>query len=175
MYWVVAFLVIGTLLLAAGCRKNRAPETDHIDGGVVHSVDNDAPKVIRSQQIQSFYCKFSARDRMREDTALAGNVFVLTAEEIGASLQPYTVTEEFENRNFMPTEAFFSQLQQIVTKYDFAQYNGRHYKVSGLPPDFGMTLTIRYASGEAICASNNQSCFLPLEALEELVALFQNG
>ena len=38
---------------------------------------------------------------------------------------------------------------------------------------YGVSLQIVYASGERISASNNQDCFLPLEAMEELEALFR--
>ena len=44
--------------------------------------------------------------------------------------------------------------------------------MSGLPPDYGVKLDIQYASGESIRASNNQDCFLSLEAMEELISLF---
>ena len=67
---------------------------------------------------------------------------------------------------------YFDELQQIVEKYDLAQYNGQFYTVSGLPPDYGVKLEILYDSGEKIRCSNNQSCFLSIEVMEELVSLF---
>ena len=65
------------------------------------------------------------------------------------------------------------RLQEVVEKYDFAQYNGTSITVSGLPEMYGISIQIVYASGERINISNNQECFLPLEAMEELEMLFR--
>ena len=65
------------------------------------------------------------------------------------------------------------RLWKIVSKYDFAQHNGYVSKVSGLPHMYGAKLDIRYASGESIYAYDNQDCFIPLEAMRELVELFR--
>lgn len=145
------------------------PEPEE-DGGVRHYLREDAPKEIRSTQITSFACTFSTLDICLEDSPIAGHVLTLQADpEGGCFRQRYGQTW-----TFVPDAAFFARLQQLVSRYALAQYNGEHYTVSGLPPDCGMTLAVRYASGESISASNNQSCFVPLEALEALTALFQN-
>lgn len=154
-------------------RKKEA-EPPPVDGGVRKRIDTGAPKVIRSAEITQFHCAFSAADRCRGDTPLAGGIFTLHAEERAAQLHIRGRSEIVGEYSFCPEEAFFRRLQQVVSQYDFAQYNGVFYTVSGLPPDLGMKLRIRYASGESICASNNQSTFLPLEAMQELVALFQD-
>lgn len=65
-----------------------------------------------------------------------------------------------------------TSLQELVSKYNFAQYNGYISKVSGLPDMYGAKLDINYASGESIYAYNNQDCFIPFEAIEELIELF---
>lgn len=172
-YWYLGAAAL-VLTIAAGvflCRKKTSPGPE-IDGGVRRSIDENAPKVIKSTQITSFYCKFSTTDRLRGDSPIAGHLITLQAEEGAGSfaLRGYTET----SGSFIPDAAFFRQLQKTVAQYDFAQYNGQHYTVSGLPPDYGMTLEIRYASGETIRSSDNQSCFLPLEAMEALVALFEH-
>lgn len=172
-YWYLGAAAL-VLTIAAGallCRKKTSPEPE-IDGGVRHSVDENAPKVIRSTEITSFYCKFSTTDRMRGDSPIAGHIITLQAD---GSIATYALWGHPETSgSFIPDAAFFRQLQKTVAQYDFAQYNGQHYTVSGLPPDHGMKLEIRYASGESIRSSDNQSCFLPLEAMEALVALFEN-
>ena len=56
--------------------------------------------------------------------------------------------------------------------YEFAQHNGYSHKISGLPDMYGATLDIKYASGESIYAYDNQDCFIPFEAMKELVELF---
>ena len=67
---------------------------------------------------------------------------------------------------------FLAKLQEIAAAYNFAQHNGYYHKVSGLPDMYGERLDIIYASGEQICAYDNQSRFLPYEAAEELILLF---
>ena len=164
-------LLVCILLLVSGCAKP-SRDTDDIDGGVQHSVDTNAPKTIISTQIISFHCEFSTTDLMMDSSPIAGRYHTLHAESSGANYEARGGGTVYNEREFTPDEAFFDVLQQIVAKYDFAQYNGQYYTVSGLPPDHGAKLDIQYDSGESICSANNQSCFIPLEAMEELVDLF---
>ena len=68
-----------------------------------------------------------------------------------------------------------TNLQEIVSKYNFAQYNGYISKVSGLPDMYGAKIDIKYASGESIYAYDNQDWFIPFEAIEELVRIFEES
>lgn len=169
---VLAGLLVAVPLLISG-RKKKADTTVEVDGGVRHRVDTNAPKSIVSTEIVAFSCKFSALNFLARDTGLAGRIFTLHADQNSGSYEECTREKVYEKKTFTATPEFFAQLQQIVERYDFARYNGQFYTVSGLPPDFGANLEVRYASGERICASNNQSCFLPMEAMESLVALFK--
>ena len=166
-----AVLLVGVPLLISGCAKP-SHDTDDIDGGVQHSVDTGAPKTIYSTKIISFHCEFSTTDLMMDSSPIAGRYHTLHAECSGANYEARGGGTVYDEREFTPDEAFFDALQQIVAKYDFAQYNGQYYTVSGLPPDHGAKLEILYDSEESIHSSNNQSCFIPLEAMEELVNLF---
>lgn len=171
-YWLLAASVATALLLLAVFARRQDNRIEE-DGGTRHRVDTNAPKVIGSTEITYFRCEFSTRDRMIEDCAIAGLVITLEASADGASYSLDRGSETDAQGSFRPDEAFFRKLQQVVSRYDLAQYNGQFCTVSGLPPGFGIKLEIRYASGETIEASDNQSCFLPVEAMEELVALFQ--
>lgn len=177
VYFVlITALCIGLLAavpLLSGCKKHA--NTDDIDGGVRHYVDENAPKVIESTQIVSFECNFSALTLAEDDTCLAGSVYDLKATQNGGSYTARTRSEIYDDLTFTPTPEFFTQLQRIVSQYDLARYNGQHYTVSGLPPDLGAEIIVEYASGERIRASDNQSCFLPVEAMVALVTLFQNA
>lgn len=166
-----AMLLVGVSLLISGCTRPTY-DTDDIDGGVQHSEDTGAPKTISSTQIISFHCEFSTTDLMMDSSPIAGRYHTLHAESSGANYEARGGGTVYDEREFKPDEAFFDALQKIVAKYDFAQYNGQYYTVSGLPPDYGAKLNIQYDSGESIQCSNNQSCFIPLEAMEELVSLF---
>ena len=164
-------LLVGVPLLIFGCAKP-SHDTDDIDGGVQHCVDTGAPKTISSTKIISFHCEFSTTDLMMDSSPIAGRYHTLHAESSGANYEARGGGTVCNEREFTPDEAFFDVLQQIVANYDFAQYNGQYYTVSGLPPDHGAKLDIQYDSGESICSANNQSCFIPLKAMEELVSLF---
>lgn len=174
LVWLLpAVLAVAAILLSVHMKRRDSRIEE--DGGTRNYVDTNAPKVIHSTEITRFHCEFSTVDRMQGDTPIAGYFITLHAgEDGGCYILSQRNDADIEGR-FTPGEAFFRQLQQLVSKYDFAQYNGRYYTVGGLPPGFGMKLEIQYASGETIGASNNQSCFLPLEAMEELVSLFRQS
>ena len=77
--------------------------------------------------------------------------------------------------DFTADTSFMTSLQELVSKYNFAQYNGYISKVSGLPDMYGAKLDINYASGESIYAHDNQDCFIPFEAIEEFVSFFNSA
>lgn len=167
----VTILAAAALILLAAHTKQRSREEE--DGGVRQFTDTNAPTVIHSNQITYFHCKFSTRDIPLPDSPIAGYVITLHAAADGGSFCLRRGSEADREEAIVPDAAFWEALQEIVSRYALARHNGQHYKVSGLPPDFGIDLEIRYASGESIRASNNQDCFLPQKAMEELVALFQ--
>lgn len=166
-------LLVGIPLILSGCKKPNS-DTEDIDGGVRHYEDTDAPKVIVSTRIVSFRCEFSAYDLVMDSSPIAGRYHTLYAAQDGGTYEVRGGGTVYTKLAFTPDEAFFEALQQIVAKYDFAQFNGKCCTVSGLPPDHGAKLDIRYASGESIYTTNNQSCFLPIAAMEELAELFNN-
>lgn len=170
MKWYILLLIFMVLFLLIGCTKSR--NTDDIDGGVVTNLDENAPKEIKSQKIVSFYCKFSTMDLSSEDTAFAGEVYTLKADENTVSFETRNKVIEGALKSFAPDEDFFKNLQDIVAKYELVKYNGKYHSVSGLPPDFGIKLEIIYDSKESIKASDNQDCFLSIESIEELLNLF---
>lgn len=174
-YWYVGaalpVLAAGAIVLL---KRKKASEDPPEDGGVRHRVDTHAPKVIISKEIIEFSCKFSTTDRCIEDTPIAGGIFTLYANKEKGHFEICGRDAIAGKQSFCPDETFFRQLQEIVTRHHLAQYNGQFYTVSGLPPDLGMQLQICYASKESISAANNQSAFLPIEAMEDLVALFKN-
>ena len=77
--------------------------------------------------------------------------------------------------DFTADTSFMTSLQELVSKYNFAQYNGYISKVSGLPDMYGAKIDIAYASGESIFAHDNQDCFIPFEAIEGLVEIFEEA
>jgi len=149
-----------------------------IDGGAIDSSDPNAPKSVESTEIVKFSCRFSTMD-VSEPGILGNMIYSLKAvAENGEITGEYSVMNwdwEWETRSLSVDESFMDELQSIIKQYDLAQFNGYSYEVSGLPDDYGATLTVEYASGESIYASDNQNNFLPYDAMEALVLLFGRG
>lgn len=150
---------------------------DAEDGGTSQHQDQNAPKSISSTKISSFYCVFSAFAIPEEDTFLAGNCYRLEAVwENGCVKGHFHSYDRFgsqKDREFQTDKIWMQRIQKIISDYNFVRYNGSFLYVSGLPDMYGSEIRITYASGESICAKNNQDSFIPIRAMEALYALFQ--
>lgn len=151
--------------------KNNQTSTDDIDGGVTKRYDSKAPKKISCTKPIFFECAFSTLASM-EVKEIGRSVFALTAK-LKDGIVSASYKSRMEKFSFETEPSFMEELQSIISEYDFAQFNGSYYHVSGLPDMYGATISVKYESGEAIYADNNQDCFIPLEAIEKLVALFK--
>ena len=153
-------------------------ETDDIDGGVkTYNNGEDSPKVIESTEIVSFEFEVSLYNIVvEEESELVGRNYKLSAVlEDGAvksKIQWRDRAGAGEEGDFTADTSFMTSLQEIVSKYNFAQYNGYISKVSGLPDMYGAKIDIKYASGESIYAYDNQDCFISIDAINELVEIF---
>lgn len=185
MKWL--FLSVGIVLAAAGIltavkmyRDTIPEETDDIDGGVVRHNDGvDAPKVIESTEIVEFICEFSLLTTF-DPGELGNNNYklraFLTDDVVEGSFKKWgrNCGDGENDFTFVSDSSFMTKLQEIVSKHDFAGYNGYTHTVSGLPHMYGAKLDIRYDSGESIYAYNNKDCFLSYEAMHDLAALFHS-
>lgn len=169
---ILCAVLLSVMLFFLFSRADLSHKANYLGGGVTHYVDTKAPKTINSTQIISFHCEFSTTNLAINSSPAAGRYHTLRAAQDNCSYEARVSSTIYNEKTFTPDAAFFDALQQIVSQYDFAQYNGQFYTVSGLPPNLGAKLEIQYDSGECIHSSNNQSCFIPLEAMEELVTLF---
>ena len=178
------FIGLGTVIAAAAiaggiavlCRKSAKQTSDEdIDGGVVKRYWRDAPKVIKSGEIAEFHYEVSLFALCDVDD-LGYRVYTLDAiAEDGKVFVKYDWRErngESDKAQYEADTNFMARLQQIVTSYDFAQYNGYYHTVSGLPDMYGESLNIVYASGESINVHDNQNVFLPIDASRALIMLF---
>lgn len=178
-YAIGALALIGAVFSSAKLisKKDKSfRKTDCIDGGVkTYDSGEGSPKSILSTEIIEFHSTFSLLTVSRIEGLDNSNYdlnAVLKDGRVTANIKWY---DRNGNRNDIAFESepeFMDRIQEIVSKYDFAQYNGYLYKISGLPHMYGASLNIRYASNESIYAHNNQSCFLPIEAIKELYSLF---
>ena len=69
----------------------------------------------------------------------------------------------------------FPALVRLTRERDLAKENGHHSHTAGLPEDFGGSIRIRYADGEKIGVSDNQSPILSEETGRQIAALFEQA
>lgn len=168
---LILFMSIGFY----GCKPN---STDDIDGGVVtRNSGIDSPKIIESTEIINFNCELSFISTVfEEESELEGKVYKMSAilEEntIKVKIDWYDRAGTGDKSEFETDTSFMVKLQEIVSKYDLAKHNGYIHRVSGLPNMYGECIDIKYASGESIYAYDNQNGFLSMDALVELIELF---
>ena len=152
-------------------KRNTAPP----DGGINKRINRDAPKTIASENIIAFDCVFSTV-AIADDIPVEHGIYTLFARlKDGAVRGEYKMRTRYgegEQFQFRASHTFLRKVQRIVSTYNFAKFNGEEYSVSGLPDMYGTKIHIVYTSGERIYASDNQSNFLPIEAMAELVKLF---
>ena len=174
---IITSIILLMTMGFCGCGLSRR-NTDHIDGGVkTYDSGEDSPKVIESTEIISFEFEVSLYNIVvEEESELVGRNYKLNAVlEDGAVKSKIKWRDRAgagEEHDFTADTSFMTSLQEIVSKNNFAQYNGYLSKVSGLPDMYGAKIDINYASGENIYAYDNQSVFIPFEAIEELVELY---
>lgn len=153
----------------------RKKDTNDEDGGIQRRIDRNAPKSIVSENIIAFDCVFSTV-AIVDDLPIEHGVYTISAKlKDGAVRGEYVMrTRHGDGERFLfrDSHAFLRKVQRIVSTYNFAKFNGEEYSVSGLPDMYGAKVSIVYASGERIYARDNQSNFLPIEAMAELVKLF---
>lgn len=170
-------LILLIAVLCTACTGRHDPDTViEEDGGVRDNTDHDAPTVIGSGEITSFSCMFSTIAYLEEDIRIESGIYHLEAALADGAVQgSYRfLTRDGEETAFafQAETAFLNDLQKIVQEQDLAQYNGHSVFVNGLPNEYGASLQIGYASGESVYADDNQDCFLPIPAMEQLHQLF---
>ena len=147
------------------------------DGGVVQSVNNNAPKIIESKQIIIFECKFSTFAFLDLDEEIGNRVYILEARLENEFVNGrYRHRSRFENNvdvKFKAEQSFMERLQRIIEEHNLGKNNGVCVEVKGLPDMYGAKLRVDYASGERIYTSNNQDNFLSVSAMKAMLRLFR--
>ena len=173
-FFVLAYDKDGMVYQAQGgphvCNPPHSEDDGPIDGGATDNSDTNAPKSIESTQIISFDCRFSTMD-VAEPGELGNHIYLLQAKLENDDVEGmYQVWDSFR-----ASQNFLGELQTLVAIYDLAQHNGHDYTVAGLPDEYGAQLNVKYASCESIYAYDNQDNFLTMEAMNELLKLFERG
>jgi len=177
---IITSIILLMTMGFCGCGLSRR-NTDDIDGGVkTYNSGEESPKVVDSTEIISFEFEVSLYNIVvEEESELVGRNYKLNAVlEDGAVKSKIKWCDRVgagEEHDFTADASFMTNLQEIVSKYNFAQYNGYISKVSGLPDMYGAKIDIKYASGESIYAYDNQDCFISIDAINELVKIFKES
>ena len=135
-----------------------------ICGGTRHSKDENAPTEIQSRDL-IFFKAGTDGGRM----GMHSKVYAAKATK-----GIYVVTAEEEPRFALLSSDcnFLSRLDELVREHDLIRDNGYHSRTAGLPADFGGSIDVRYASGEFISKSDNQSPIITRKADDAISEFF---
>ncbi len=150
-------------------------------GGTDTTVDDGAPKTIKSDKMTLFSATSVLGEPINDRRGGSFGYISAYAAPAGTG---YFIYLEKGNRlygnNLTRSVAFvgediFPSLVRAVNKFGLAKDNGYHSTTHGLPMNFGGSINIRYASGETISISNNQSPVLSYEAGVGIAAAFEKA
>ena len=144
-------------------------------GGTDAYIDTKAPKAITSEEMTLFDVTSAFRTLAIDGSDRLDYVSAFAAPCAGGSfvfLETRMLSNYDEPRRewALLKENIFPKLVALVREYELAKDNGRHSQTHGLPENFGGSVDIRYASGERISVSDNQS---PVIAYDAGVAIAQ--
>ena len=149
-------------------------------GGTDRSFDKNAPRTILSEDMTLFKVTSELPsamniDRQNGETIDYISVFAAPASE-GTFIFLETESRYFKNGNKRSLayvkENVFPSLAALTREQDLAANNGSYSFTHGLPKNFGGAIDIRYASGEKISISSNQSPVISGQTGEKIAALF---
>lgn len=143
-------------------------------GGTDATQDLNAPKVIKSGEMVLFdVCSRLPymSDGVKNESLF--DIYAFAAPAGGYAFVYEKARTEYVRREETSAEGgrwalvpgvIFEKLTSLVAELNLAAKNGFHSTTHGLPENFGGSVRIRYASGERIDYSDNQSPVLSLEA-----------
>ncbi|MBQ7595903.1 MAG: hypothetical protein IJU45_04475, partial [Clostridia bacterium] len=153
-------------------------------GGTDAALDKTAPKQIDSEDMilfdatSSFAGMVSINLQEESPAERLGYVSAFAAPLPGGTFIFLEKSTGFnyggERKRFLAPvkENVFPALVELVREFDFAKSNGFHSATYGLPENFGGSVNIRYASGEMISFSNNQSAVISPVAGQKIADIF---
>ncbi|MBQ3934174.1 MAG: hypothetical protein II715_00005 [Clostridia bacterium] len=157
-------------------------------GGTHETLDTKAPKEILSEDMILFdvtsalgLCKRDGTETEEEKKLGFVSAFAVP-DGNGRGFLLYLTTGEYARKRAPKKSAWafvrkdvFPSLVSLVKECGLAKENGHHSQTAGLPENFGGSISVRYASGETISVSNNQSPVLRRETAFRIVRLFEEA
>ena len=152
-----------------------------ICGGTDRSFDKNAPTTILSEDmilfnVSSVLPPVEDPDRRQSEPIDYVSAFAVPAGE-GTFIFLETYSRYFSENNYKRCfacvkENLFPSLVVLTREQNLVSGNGRHSFTHGLPENFGGAIDIRYAGGEKISISSNQSPVVSRQTGERIAALF---
>ena len=155
-------------------------------GGTIGSHDENAPKKIESEDMEAFDVTMSFYSLVLP-AEMSGmwkriNNFTAFATKAGDNTFIFLETDEGAHSSngkrsewALIEDDIFHELASLTLKHNFAASNGRSSYTYGLPMNFGGSVNIKYAGGEKIYFSNNQSPVISYDAGVDIVAVFRKA
>ena len=137
-------------------------------GGTDAYIDTKAPKEIASEEMTLFDVTSAFRTLVIDDSERLDYVSAFAARVGGGSFV-FLETRWYSDYNephcewALLKEDIMPKLTALAREHGLAKNNGYHSQTHGLPEDFGGSVDIRYASGERISISDNQSPVIPYD------------
>lgn len=132
-------------------------------GGTNRSVDNNAPKEIKSEDMTLFNVEsalgqcFAVTEPAERAWFSFISVFAAKTETgVFAVLNARDYYDKREFRWAYVSADVFPELVRVTREQNLAQSNGVHEFTNGLPENFGGAVRIKYSSGEQIDFSSNR-------------------
>ena len=157
-------------------------------GGTDATQDTKAPKVIQSREMVFFEIESALNagivQPVPEDDhfSVSEPLYYIHAFAVPAGQGCFLFLETsggfHRNRErnsswHFTAKNIFPSLVKLVQEHELAKGNGFHSCTHGLPENFGGSVMIRYASGEKISFSNNQSPIFSTAFASAVFSLFQ--
>ena len=138
-------------------------------GGTDHSHDENAPQEIHSTDLLLFKIRTGNGLPSRYPSEIQANVYAAKTEQ---GIYLYALESESRYALLDADCDFLSRLDVLTKEQNLIEDNGRHSFTHGLPEDFGGAVDVRYASGEYISKSCNQSPVITIPADKAVRELF---
>ena len=147
-------------------------------GGTDATLDKSAPKEIKSNDMVFFSVssKLNTWGENGDDAELIDSISAFAVKATQGSFLLFESSDYYrKNQKFFCTlikDDIFPSLDKAVKEHDLAKQNGFHSKTHGLPENFGGDVLIKYASGEEIDFSDNQTPVIPYKAGLDFAEIF---
>lgn len=147
-------------------------------GGTYAYRDHDLKKTVESRDVVYFSATSALGNYMDPNERLGWVSAFAVKAQVGSFV--FLGTSKYsggrapsEKRWALVKEDVFPRLADLTENLKLAEHNGYFSRTAGLPEDFGGSVEIKYASGERIAFSDNQSPILRSEQGREIAALFK--